>query len=174
VALRYAGAMTPPDPLGALGKAAAALALNPQPDQALPAFEAAMQEAIGHRLFTVMRHDAARGRNRRVYSSDTGAYPVAGSKPVSWDHPWTQRVLVAGEPWIGREAADIAWAYPDHAQIAAMGLASAMNLPVRWDGRTLGTINLLHGAGHFAAADARVGLLFAGLAVPLLLSVDVT
>jgi hypothetical protein len=131
-----------------------------------------MAEAIGHRLFTIMRHDPAIGRNRRVYSSDPAAYPVSGSKPVNWDHPWSQRLLGEGRPWIGRDAADIVWAFPDHQKIAAMGLVSAMNVPVRWNGRTLGTLNLLHGAAHYTEADAETGALFAALAVPALLTVD--
>ena len=170
--LRYALRMTRPDPLPSLHRAAAALAAAGQPGAFFAALQHAMAEAIGHRLFTVMRHDPVAGRNRRAFTSDAAAYPVSGFKPVNWDHPWTRRVLVEGQPWIGRDAGDIAWAYPDHEKIAAMGLASAMNLPVRWNGRTLGTVNLLHGAEHFTEADATTGALFAALAVPALLAVD--
>lgn len=166
--------MIRPDPLPALRRVAASFAQSPQPLHALATLESAIGDAIGHRLFTVMRHDAAGGRNRRVHSSDPASYPVSGFKPVMWEHPWTQRVLVAGEPWIGRDEADIAWAYPDHEKIAAMGLRSAMNLPVRWNGATLGTVNLLHDAGHFTEADTALGIVFAALAVPALLAVDVT
>lgn len=123
--------MTSTDKLAAVTRAAAALALPDQPGALFAALQAATQEAIGHRLFTIMRHDAAAGRNRRAHSSDPGAYPVSGYKPVNWDHPWTRRVLVDGTPWIGATPADIAWAYPDHEKIAAMGLTTAMNLPVR-------------------------------------------
>lgn len=164
--------MTRPDPLPSLRRAAAAVAAAGQPEAFFVALQHAMAEAIGHRLFTVMRHDPVAGRNRRAFTSDAAAYPVSGFKPVNWDHPWTRRVLVEGQPWIGRDAGDIAWAYPDHEKIAAMGLASAMNLPVRWNGRTLGTVNLLHGAEHFTEADATTGALFAALAVPALLAVD--
>jgi len=166
--------MTRPDPLPALRRAAAALATQGQPAVLFAALQDAMGEAIGHRLFTVMRHDAAAGRNRRAHTSDAAAYPVSGFKPVTWDHPWTRRVLVDGTAWIGSGPADIAWAYPDHEKIAAMGLGSAMNLPVRWNGRTLGTVNLLHDAGHFTAADAEIGMVFASLAVPALLVPDAT
>lgn len=131
-----------------------------------------MGEAFGHRLFTIMRHDSEAGRNRRVHSSDPVSYPVSGYKPVNWDHPWTKRVLVDGLPWIGRSATDIAWAYPDHNKIASLGLASSLNLPVRWSGRTLGTVNLLHAAGHYGEADAEICLVFAALAAPALLSMD--
>ena len=170
--LRYALAMTRPDPLPFLRDAAAALAADGQPEALFVALQQAMAGAIGHRLFTVMRHDPVAGLNRRAYSSDPAAYPVSGFKPVNWDHPWTRRVLVEGKAWVGRDAADIVWAYPDHEKIAGMGLASAMNLPVRWNGRPLGTVNLLHGAGHFTETDAATGALFAALAVPALLAID--
>jgi GAF domain-containing protein len=167
--LRYANNMSRDDPMPALRHAAAALAETGQPSALFAALQDAMQQAIGHRLFTVMRHDAAAGRNRRAHTSDASAYPVSGFKPVNWDHPWTRRVLVGGTAWIGSGPADIAWAYPDHETIVAMGLGSAMNLPVRWNGRTLGTVNLLHDAGHFTEADAAIGMVFAALAVPALL-----
>ena len=156
----------------ALGAVAAAIAMPGQPDGAFRALEAAMRDVIGHRLFTVMRHDPAAGRNRRVFTSDPAAYPVSGHKPVDWSHPWAQRVLQRGEPWIGRSAADIAWAYPDHERIAAMGLGSALNLPVRWNGVVLGTVNLLHAEGHFVDESATIGMIFAALAVPAMNAID--
>lgn len=155
-----------------LRDAAAALTVSGQPEAFFSVLRQAMAEAIGHRLFTIMHHDPVAGLNRRVYSSNTAAYPVSGFKPVNWKHPWAQRILVDGLPWIGRDGADIAWAYPDHEAIAGMGLASAMNLPVRWNGRTLGSVNLLHGAGHYTEDDAEAGSVFAALAVPALLSAD--
>jgi hypothetical protein len=148
------------------------VALPGQPAPLFDALQSATGVTIGHRLFTVMRHDAAAGRNRRAHSSDAAAYPVSGFKPVNWDHPWTRRVLVAGTPWIGAGPDEIAWAYPDHEEIAAMGLTSAMNLPVRWAGRTLGTVNLLRDGAPFTDADAAIGMVFASLAVPALLAPD--
>jgi len=38
-----------------------------------------------------------------------------------------------------------------------------LNLPVVWDGRVLGTINLLHEANLYDETDAPVGLPFAAL-----------
>jgi hypothetical protein len=164
--------MPRPDPLPCLAEVAACLATDAAPAAVFAVIEAVMSRAIGHRLFTVMRHDPVAGRNRRVHTSDPVAYPVSGFKPVTLDHPWARRLLLEGRPWIGRDARDIAWAFPDHARIAAMGLESAMNLPVRLGGRTLGAINLLHEAGHYTETDSEVGMLFAALAVPALLGMD--
>ncbi|BDG71187.1 GAF domain-containing protein [Roseomonas fluvialis] len=164
--------MTRIEPLPALASAATTLSLPGQPSALFAALQDGTAAAIGHRLFTVMRHDAEAGRNRRAHSSDPAAYPVSGYKPVTWDHPWTRRVLVDGTPWIGAGPADIAWAYPDHEKIAAMGLTTAMNLPVRWNGRTLGTVNLLRATTPFTEADVAIGVIFAALAVPALLTID--
>ncbi len=46
---------------------------------------------------------------------------------------------------------------------------SVLNVPVVWDGQTLGTINLLHEAGFYDEGDVRVGQIFAALATPALL-----
>jgi len=56
----------------------------------------------------------------------------------------------------------------DHELIASLGCASVLNVPVVWDDRVLGTINLLHEAEWYDEADAPIGLAFANLAVPAL------
>lgn len=170
----YPITMTRSDPFPRLHAVADSLAAADQPVAFFAALEDAMAKAIGHRLFTIMRHDPTAGRNRRVYSSDPAAYPVSGSKPVNWEHPWARRILIEGQPWVGVNAADIVWAFPDHEKIAGMGLASAMNLPVRWGGRILGSVNLLHEEGYYTETDAALGSIFAAFAVPALLAVDVS
>ncbi len=47
--------------------------------------------------------------------------------------------------------------------------ASVLNVPVVWDGRTLGTMNLLREAGFYDEGDVPVGQIFAALATPALL-----
>jgi len=60
----------------------------------------------------------------------------------------------------------------DHALIASLGCGSVLNVPVVWDGRSLGTINLLHEEGWYDASDAALGLVFAALAVPAYLTLE--
>jgi hypothetical protein len=40
-----------------------------------------------------------------------------------------------------------------------------LNIPVRKDGVTIGSLNLLHGAGHYDKADEKLARVFAQLAV---------
>ena len=44
-----------------------------------------------------------------------------------------------------------------------------MNVPIRWSGRSLGTMNICGEAGWFTGADHVPGRLLAGLLVPPLL-----
>lgn len=132
--------------------------------------DAVLEEAIGHRLFTVLIHDAASGTVTRCYSSRPDDYPVQGSKHMG-PTPWGDLLLTQGKPFIGNDAAAIRWAFPDHEQILAMGLGSAINLPVRLSGRTLGTLNLLHEAGHYRAEHLEIGAVLAAILAPLMVAV---
>ena len=129
--------------------------------------DAVFANAIGHKLFTVLAHNEQRGEVIRLYSNRPAEYPVSGSKAMG-PTPWGDRVLKRGKHFIGRNATDIKWAFPDHATIAALGLESALNLPVRFAGNTLGTVNLLHRASHYHDAHLEVGCILAGLLAPVL------
>jgi len=146
-----------------------AMALPCQPAPLFAALSVAMQAAIGHKLFTILLHDAAGGFNARIHTSHPREYPIGGRKPVT-DRPWTTQVLREGRPFIGADAAAIRATFFDHATIIGLGCESVLNLPVRWDGRTLGTVNLLHVAGHFTPAHAEQGMALAAHAAPALLT----
>jgi hypothetical protein len=138
-----------------------------QPEAIFRALDRAMATVIGHKLFTVLlRHSA---ESERRYTNQPAAYPVGGRKPIT-PSAWTDRLLGEGLPYIGRDAADIRAVFFDHELIASLGCASVLNLPVVWDGRVLGTVNLLHEAGWYDEGDVAVGQTFAALAAPAYLS----
>jgi GAF domain-containing protein len=127
--------------------------------------EALAGRLIGHRLFTIMVVDEATGEVERVHSSHPEHYPVGGRKPKRGT-PWGAIVLDRGEPFIGRTADDIRRLFDDHPLILGLGLQSIMNVPVAYQGRAVGTMNLLHEAGWFDEADLPAGRLLAGLLLP--------
>jgi GAF domain-containing protein len=132
----------------------------PGQEAAFAAVADAANTFIGHRLFTIMAFDAQAMQVRRLYSSNPAAYPRGGSK-AKRDSPWGRRVLQEGRPFIGRDAADIRANFDDHEIILGLGLASVLNVPIRVCGRTIGTMNLLHQAQYYQAADLESGSLLA-------------
>lgn len=150
---------------------AAALAAPGQPGTGLVALDAALAAAVGHRLFTVLVLDEARGVNRRFYSSRPEAYPVGGEKPIRRESELYRLVVQQGFPRVCRDRQDVIRAFPDHDLILSLGCESAVNVPVRWDGRTLGALNLLHGAGHYSEANLPALSVYAAFAVAPILRI---
>ena len=140
-----------------------------QPGPACEALERATAATIGHRLFTVLLYRAESGESERVYTNHPVAYPVGGRKAVR-ETPWTAQVFGERRPYLGRGPDDIRAVFLDHALIFSLGCESVLNLPVIFDGRVLGTVNLLHEAGWYTERDFPLGLCFATLAVPAYLA----
>ncbi|HUO64422.1 MAG TPA: GAF domain-containing protein [Terriglobales bacterium] len=156
------------DSLPHLEAVARALMEAGQPAPAFRALERAMGAVIGHKLFTVLAHYPKARESERRYTNQPAAYPVGGRKPVTAS-AWTERLFVEQRPYIGTSAEDIREVFFDHELILSLGCASVLNVPVAWNGRTLGTINLLHEAGWYDEADVPVAQTFAALAAPALL-----
>ena len=136
-----------------------------QPLATFRAVDAALAQSPGHILFTILIHHPALRESERFYSNQPGAYPVGGRKPVT-DTPWMQRVVHGGDPYIGRTREDIRDAFFDYELIWSLGCESVLNMPVRWRGETLGTLNLLHRAGHYDESQIDHARLAAHLALP--------
>lgn len=152
-----------------LDAVARAQALPDQPRALFLALEAALAEAPGHKLFTILAYDGETGESERLHSNLPAAYPAGGRKRLA-PGPWTETVLERGEAYIGHTLDDLRTVFADHALIASLGCESVLNLPVRWRGRTLGSLNLLHQARWYGAAHALACRPFAQLALPALLA----
>jgi GAF domain-containing protein len=152
-----------------LASAVEATANALEPDAVLRAVAALAQHAIGHRLFTIMRLHTEAQEVERLYSSLPDAYPVSGRKPKQGT-PWGQQVLDRGEIFIANTPEAVEGAFADHALIFSLGIGAIMNVPIRFRGRSLGTMNICHEAGWFTDVDRAPGRLLAGLLVPPLLA----
>lgn len=139
-----------------------------QPARICRALAETCAAVIGHRLFTVMRYDPDRNEVERLYSSQPAAYPVGGRKTKK-DTAWSDHVLRDGRVFRADDADGIRAAFDDHATILGLGLASALNVPVMYEGRVRGTMNLLHQAGWYAREDEEAGKLLAAFLLPALL-----
>ena len=160
-----------PDPTPHFVAVSAALARSPQPAESLSALDSAMAAAIGHKLFTVLVVNWDKNENQRYYSNQPVAYPVGGSKPIQPDSPSVRDVIVGGKCRFNRDYAELSAAFYDHELIRSLGCESSVNVPVRWNGKTIGMLNLLHESGYYGEADVPTLSVFAALAVPALLDI---
>lgn len=149
----------------------AAHADRDQPGATFRAIDEALAAEPGHILFTVLVHHPALRQSERFYSNQPAAYPIGGRKPVT-NSPWMQQVVHGGEPYIGNTQADIAAHFFDHALIHSLGCDAILNMPMRWQGETMGTLNLCHQAGHYNESHLSRVRLIAQLALPALLLIS--
>lgn len=124
------------------------------------------QRRFGWKLFTAMRCLPS-GEVERVYTSNPGAYPLAGRKPRR-DTPWSRQVLVRGEPYHANDAAGIRFAFEDAGKILGLGLGAVINVPVKDGDRVLGTLNFLREAGGYRPEHVDQALHLAARAIKLL------
>ncbi|WP_052406191.1 GAF domain-containing protein [Paraburkholderia heleia] len=140
-----------------------------QPDAIFREVCAVAAEAIGFRLFTIMAYDAGREEVERVFSNMPDVYPPGGRKRKSGT-PWAQRILADLEPFRATTPEGLREAFDDHAVMTAMGLGSILNIPVAYNGRCVGTMNLTHVEGWYAARHEATGLLLGAFLAPALLA----
>ncbi|WP_313370522.1 GAF domain-containing protein [Achromobacter animicus] len=152
----------------ALDGVATALTQDAQPESGLNALAAALSARIGYRLFTVLVLDRQAGLSRRFYSSQPDAYPTDGAKPIRTDSDFYTQVVEQGRPRICADRGACHAAFPDHERIFALDCESAVNVPVRWDGQTIASLNLLHHAGWYREAMFSELGWYAALAIPVI------
>ena len=144
----------------------ASAAEDSQPELLFRALDETLRSVIGHHLFTLLVIDEKSSEAQRVYSNDSENFPVGGRKQMA-KTPWAEWAIGGRRGWIGHNATDMRWAYPDHELIAQVGLTSALNLPVIYDNCFLGTVNLLHQDEDFYDdVDLEIGAPFAALLIP--------
>ncbi|CDZ73460.1 Bll5495 protein [Neorhizobium galegae bv. orientalis] len=137
-----------------------------QPNFFYDALDAALARHVGHRLLTLLYTDG--DEVARVYSNMPDVYPVFGRKPMGLT-PWGDLVLRRQQAFLGRDRDAIKWAFFDHELIASIGLNAAINIPVVYDGETIGTINLLHEEFFYEETHVEIARKFAPLLIPAFL-----
>jgi hypothetical protein len=149
----------------------AALAGPGGPEECFVALDKALGGTVGHKSFTILALNEEAGENRRCYSSRPEVYPAGGTKPIQRDAAYYQDVIAGGRFRFVQDRAGTIQGFADHALILGMGCESTVNIPVRWHGRSWGSLNLSHEAYWYQEADIPLFSTFAALAVPALLDV---
>jgi GAF domain-containing protein len=153
-----------------LNRSCAAAAVAGGREGLFQSIDQALAELVGHKLFTILYTSPDAQQVIRLYSNQPVAYPVSGVKKMG-PTPWGELVITRGQPYIGNDAAAIKWAFFDHELIASLGCDSVLNIPVVVEGKTLGTLNLLHQAGWYEDRHADIATPFAYLLAPVFAAV---
>ena len=130
----------------------AALKQPGPPETFFKAVDKALAEVVGHKLFTLLYVAPDGKRVKRLYTNMPKEYPVGGYKPVT-ESDWHKLVIGKRQAWVGYDYDDVKWAFFDHELIRSLGCESAINQPVVYAGRVLGTMNLLDAKGHYKESD---------------------
>jgi hypothetical protein len=142
----------------------AALKQPGPPETLFKTVDRAVADRVGHKLLTFLYVAPNKKRVKRLYTNMPKEYPVGGYKEIGTT-PWHKRVIEERRAWVGYTAKDIEWAYFDHKLILSLGCESAMNVPVVYAGRLLGTMNLLAAANHYKETDVAAVEPFAALLI---------
>ena len=139
------------------------------PHDVFDAVDASLQRVAGHRLLTILVYNDAFTIATRLYSSEPATYLVGVSDPVA-SNEWADVVLHHGLPYVGHREDDLATVFEHHERLALLGLGSVINMPIRWRGRVLGTLNMLDAQGCYAHLDIDVVKIIAHMTLPALLA----
>jgi hypothetical protein len=139
-----------------------------QPEATFRAADATLGRFVGHKVFTVLLHDLDLQQHRRVYSSQPELYPPGACLGPEAFPLWT-RPLAAGQACIGRTASDIRRLFFSHEVILSLGCESVLIMPVHWQGRTLGSLTMLHERHWYSEADVPLVRLVAHLVLPAMM-----
>jgi GAF domain-containing protein len=140
-----------------------------QPEAIFEVVEQIAEQVIGFRLFTIMGFDAERFEVERLHSNMPDVYPLNGRKKKRGS-PWGEHTLRELKPFRATTPDGIRAAFDDHTVLTDMGLGSILNIPVAYNGRCVGTMNLTHVEGWYTHAHEEIGLLLAAfIATPLAL-----
>jgi hypothetical protein len=142
-----------------------------QPRSTLEALDSAIAEVVGRKLLTVLAVHSDKGIVSRAYSNASDSYASGGIKRIE-SAPRLQKVLATGQPFIGRNKADIVANFTDAETILATGCSSILNVPVFWMGKILATVNLLHTEGYYQDEHVPVVRCLAQAALPAFLCTE--
>ncbi len=156
--------------LEALQRCARAVAEEKEPAAALAAIGETMNALIGSRMFTFLRFDLDQFEMERLYCTRPELYPI-GARKAMRRGPWFETVSDRGETFIVSGDAQMRATFADYAALKDMGCTASMNVPVRFRGVTLGTMNLNGDEGRYDTRVAALAMPFAALAVPAYLTI---
>ncbi|ETS79375.1 hypothetical protein PFICI_09228 [Pestalotiopsis fici W106-1] len=123
-----------------------------------------LDKTFSHTSCTVLSYNCDSRLLLRLYSSRPDVHRPGGYKQVTSSH-WSRTVLDEGRILIGSNREDIKAYFAEYEDLWANGWESILNIPVKRDGKTIGTINIMNASGAYDNADHATAILFAQLTV---------
>ncbi|KSV75487.1 hypothetical protein N185_16745 [Sinorhizobium sp. GW3] len=142
------------------------LSWAPTREHAFSVMDLEMKDLFQPILFTILLFDRERETMVRLYSNRPDLHPIGGTKPIT-DTTWTRLVVQKGEIFIARNEDELRAAFFDHELLFSIGCQSAMNVPFRWKGVVIGSMNLLGTAQAYNTSHRRLGLVCGQLLAPM-------
>ncbi|KAL1856554.1 hypothetical protein Plec18170_003522 [Paecilomyces lecythidis] len=140
------------------------------------ALERTLAQQFGYSLFTILVFSPGHGI-KRIHSTNVNLHPLGARAPVLSNHDgedgdhsaslpplrdaWIQQVVVDGVTWCGSTREDLKMVFEDWEVLWHARLGSVLNIPIRLDGQTIGSLNLLDDEHAYDAADLEIGILVA-------------
>jgi hypothetical protein len=125
-----------------------------------------LEEAFGHKLFTALLYLESHQLMKRLYTSDESISPLGGFKATG-SGPWSRHVLEQGRLYVASNEDDVRTVFSEAPMLIDRGLQSAFNIPVRHEGRVIGSLNMLSGRHAYDKADHDLAALIAGVCAPV-------
>ena len=140
-----------------------------QPEATFVAAGNAFQGLVGYRLYTITHALPGSAEVERVHSTDTAAYPVGGRKPIT-PNAFRDRLFGEKRPFLGQRPEDFAPYFPDTPFIVSLGLGAVINLPIIFDDKALGSVNLLDREGAYNEGHLEPAMRITRFIIPALLA----
>ncbi|OZI55258.1 GAF domain-containing protein [Bordetella genomosp. 5] len=132
------------------------------------AISALLEQAFGYQLLTALVYLEDLRLMRRLYTNDETISPLGGFKATG-NGPWSRKVLDQGEFSVASTEDDVRTVFSEAEFLIERGLHSAFNIPVRHQGKVIGSLNLLAGRHAYDHADLDLATVIAGLCAPVFL-----
>ena len=109
-----------------------------------------------------------RGETLRIFTTEDALYPIGVRKPMG-STPWGDLVIRRRQSFLATDLAGIRSAFFDHAIIESLGCGSAISVPIVYDGKCLGALNLNHREHYYTADHVEIIEALAPALVPVLI-----
>jgi hypothetical protein len=110
-----------------------------------------MKHEPGYDLFTILAPNDDGKRLDRLYSTNHEQYPLGAADEVK-DDIWFRRLFVEKRSIVANTMDEIGEWLPDYAIFIEQNYFSLLNLPVVFNGQTIGLINMMGASHHFDEA----------------------